>query len=148
MQDQVTQKKRRRDRRLDQPRRMRLTPRDVDIVEAVHHYRVLRQDQLQLLFFGTKSACQRALARLYDHGFLERKFLPVLYGRSPTLYVLDKKGVELLRSERGYEDLVWYSSNKDLKTDFIEHTTVLNDFRLSVVVSARRQGLELVLWRS
>lgn len=148
MQDQITQKKRRRDRRLDQPRRMRLTPRDVDIVEAVHHYRVLRQDQIRMLFFGTKSACQRALARLYDHGFLERKFLPVLYGRSPTLYVLDKKGVDLLRSERGYEDLVWYSSNKDLKTDFIEHTTVLNDFRLSIVVSARRGGLEPVLWRS
>lgn len=148
MTNTATIKKRRRDQRLERPPRMRLTSRDVDIVEAVHHYRVLRQEQIQTLFFGTKSACQRALARLYDHGFLERKFLPVMYGRSPTLYVLDKKGVELLRSERGYEDLVWYSSNKDLKTDFIEHTTALNDFRLSIVVAARKQGLELVLWRS
>ena len=127
---------------------MHLTERDVDIVEAVHLYRILRQDQIQTLFFSSKNACQRALARLYDHAFLERKFLPVLYGRSPTLYVLDRKGAELLRRERGYEDLVWYSTNKDLKTDFIEHTAALNDFRLSIVVSARRQGLELITWAS
>jgi hypothetical protein len=127
---------------------MRLTERDVDIIEAVHQYRILRQDQIQMLFFGTKNAAQRALARLYDHAYLERKFLPVLYGRGPTLYVLDKRGADLLRSERGYEDLVWYASNKDLKTDFIEHTTALNDFRLSIVVSARRGGLELLTWAS
>ncbi len=142
------EQKRRRDQRLGQPSRMRLTERDVDILEAVHQYRVLRQDQIQTLFFGTKAAAQRVLVRLYDHGFLERKFLPVLYGRSPTLYVLDKRGADVLRSERGYEDLIWYSSNKDLKTDFIEHTTAINDFRLSVVVSARKQGLELITWAS
>lgn len=148
MKDEPLKQRRRRDRRKDPPGRMRLTGRDVDIIEAVHLYRILRQDQIQMLFFNTKNAAQRALARLYDHAFLERKFLPVLYGRSPTLYVLDKRGADLLRSERGYEDLVWYSTNKDLKTDFIEHTAALNDFRLSVVVSARLQGLELITWAS
>jgi len=88
------------------------------------------------------------LARLYDHAFLERKFLPVIFGRSPTLYVLDRRGADLLRSERGYEDLAWYSSNKDLKTDFKEHTSAINDFRLSIVVAARKQGLELTTWAS
>jgi hypothetical protein len=146
--DPVTTKKRRRDRRLTHPQPMRLTARDVEIVEAVHQYRVLRQDQIQGLFFSTKNAAQRALARLYDHGFLERKFLPVLYGRSPTLYVLDKRGADLLRSKHGYEDLNWYASSKALKTDFIEHTTALNDFRVSVVVAARRRGLKLTTWAS
>ena len=148
MPDAISHRKRRRDQRLEQPGRMRLTERDVEIIEAVYQYRVLRQDQIEVLFFNSKNAAQRVLARLYDHGFLERKFLPVLYGRSPTLYVLDRRGAELLRSERGYEDLVWYSSNKDLKTDFIEHTAALNDFRLSVVVAARRQGLEVITWAS
>jgi DNA-binding MarR family transcriptional regulator len=148
MQMEKERNKRRRDQRLDEPKRMRLTERDRAIIEAVHLYRVLRQDQIQTLFFGTKSAAQRALARLYDHGFLERKFTPVLYGRSPTLYVLDKRGAELLRAERGYEDLVWYPSSKDLKTDFLEHTTAINDFRISIVVAAYRQGLELITWAS
>jgi len=37
---------------------------------------------------------QRRLERLYDHGYLERKFLPVVIGegRSPTLYIVDRKG--------------------------------------------------------
>ncbi|MCA9910134.1 MAG: replication-relaxation family protein, partial [Anaerolineae bacterium] len=82
---------------------MRLTDRDKDIIEAVYRYRILRQDQIQRLFFGTAAAAQRVLVRLYDHTFLERKFLPVYEGRSPTLYVLDKRGAELLRAERGYE---------------------------------------------
>lgn len=148
MDEPTLKKRRRRDQRIAQPGRMRLTERDIDVIEAVHLYRILRQDQIQLLFFPTKNKAQRALARLYDHAFLERKFLPVLYGRSPTLYVLDKRGADLLRSERGYEDLVWYNSSKDLKTDFIEHTAALNDFRLSIVVSARRQGLEVITWAS
>ncbi|MCA9904503.1 MAG: replication-relaxation family protein, partial [Anaerolineae bacterium] len=127
---------------------MRLTDRDKDIIEAVYRYRILRQDQIQRLFFGTAAAAQRVLVRLYDHTFLERKFLPVYEGRSPTLYVLDKRGAELLRAERGHEDMVWYSSSKDLKPDFIEHTTAVNDFRISVEVSAARFGLELITWAS
>lgn len=140
--------KRRRDQRQGLPAPMRLTERDRDIIEAVHLYRVLRQDQIQTLFFRRQNTTQRVLERLYDHAFLERKFLPVVYGRSPTLYVLDKRGADLLRSERGYEDLIWYSSNKDLKTDFMEHTAAINDFRIAIVVAARRQGLELITWAS
>lgn len=140
--------RRRRDQRPDEPQPIRLTARDVDIIEAVHQYRVLKQDQLQALFFGSKSAAQRVLSRLFDHGFLERKFLPVLYGRSSTYYVLDRRGAELLRAERGYDDLNWYASSKDLKSDYIDHTTAINDFRVSITVAARRQGLALITWAS
>jgi hypothetical protein len=138
--------KRRRDQRQSSPKPMQLTERDRLIIEAVHHYRVLRQDQIQMLFFGGKSATQRTLAHLYDHGFLERKFLPVLYGRSPTLYVLDRRGAELLRAERGYDHLQWYSSSKDLKTDFLEHTLAINDFRIAVTLGCHLQGHQLVRW--
>jgi len=144
----MAEKKRRRDTRLNTPQAMRLMERDRAIIEAVHKYRILRQDQIQALFFGTPSAAQRVLARLYDHGFLERKFLPVLYGRSPTLYVLDRRGAELLRAEKGYEDLQWYNSSKDLKTDFLEHTSAVNDFRIAVTVAARNAGYQLHPWLS
>ncbi len=140
--------KRRRDHRLAQPNRMRLTERDRQIIEAVHRFRVLRQDQVQSLFFGGKSTAQRALARLYDHGFLERKFVPVIYGRSPTLYVLDRRGAELLRAERGYDELVWYPSSRELKSDFLEHTCAINDVRVAVTVAAREQGYDLFTWQS
>ncbi len=34
---------------------MRLTNRDLDVIEAVHYYRVLKQSQLEALFFGLAS---------------------------------------------------------------------------------------------
>jgi predicted transcriptional regulator len=139
-------KKQRRDQRSKQPRRMQLTERDKAIIQAVYEYRVLRQDQLQQLFFGTKSAAQRVLFRLYQHGFLERKFLPVLQGRSPTMYVLDRRGVELLRTEFGYDELQWHPGMKDLKTEFLAHTAGINTFRIAVTVAAKQEGYELVKW--
>jgi hypothetical protein len=144
----MSEKKRRRDRRSETPKRMQLTGRDMDIIEGVHLFRVLRQDQVQRLYFGSrnKSGAQRRLERLYDNGFLERRFLPVMTGRSPTLYVLDRKGAELLRAQRGYDELAWYGSSKDLKTDFLEHTLAINDVMVSVTLACRQRGYELETW--
>ncbi|MEZ4671450.1 MAG: replication-relaxation family protein [Anaerolineae bacterium] len=138
----------RRDQRPRKPTPMQLTERDKQVIEAVHLYRVLRQDQIQALFFGASKAAQRRLIRLYHHGFLERLFLPVVAGRSPTFYVLDRKGAELLRSELGYDELHWYNSSKDLKTDFLEHTIAINDFRIAVTHAAQQEGYRLVIWKS
>lgn len=139
-------KKRRRDQRPQTLKPMRLTERDKEIIHAVHMYRVLRQDQLEQLFSRSKSVMQRVLVRLYDHGFLERKFLPILGWNSPTLYVLDRKGADLLRAEYGLEDLVWYNTSKDLKMDFLEHTTAINDCRISITNAATAAGYELLKW--
>ncbi len=95
----------RRDRREKHPRPMQLTPRDIAIVQAIYQYRVLRQDQLERLFGRSRSVMQRVLVRLYQHRFVDRRFLPVFAGSSPTLYVLDKKGAELLRTACGLDDL-------------------------------------------
>jgi DNA-binding MarR family transcriptional regulator len=143
----ATQKRQRRDKRSITPTPMRLTERDKAIIHAVHTYRVLRQAQLERLFFGSQSTAQRVLQRLYQHGFLERKFFPVLTGRSPTMYVLDKKGAELLRSDYGLENLVWYPSSKELKTEFLEHTTAINEFRITVTLAAQFAGYELLNWQ-
>jgi predicted transcriptional regulator len=142
----MERRKRRRDQRQADPPPMQLTGRDKQIVEAVHLYRVLRQDQLERLIFGSKSAAQRVLVRLYDHGFLERRFVPVLAGRSPAYYVLDRRGAELLRAELGYDELSWYPSSKDLKADFLEHTLAINDARIAVVKACERLGYPLVVW--
>lgn len=142
--------RRQRSQRLSNPPYMRLTERDREIIAAVHHFRVLRQDQLQSLFFGSQSAAQRVLVRLYDHGFLERKFLPVVVeergGRSPTLYVLDRRGAELLRAEAGYTNLAWYPTSKALSPDFLAHTLAINDFRVAITVACREPGYDLATW--
>jgi hypothetical protein len=141
-------KNRRRDQRNPNPDPMRLTKRDKAIVEAVHRCRLLRQDQLETLFFGTRSAAQRVLVRLYDHGFLDRRFVPVLSGRSPTFYLLDRRGAELLRAEMGYDELSWHHSSKDLSSDFLEHTLAINDVRIAVTLAARQRDYDLIEWKS
>jgi hypothetical protein len=138
--------RRRRDQRQKVPKPIRLTDRDKWIVYTVHQYRVLRQDQLERLFNRSSSVMQRVMVRLYDHGFLERKFLPILGWNSPTLYVLDRKGAELLRTEFGLEDLVWYNSSKDLKMEFLEHTTSINDVRIALTKAAEAAGYDLRKW--
>lgn len=144
--------RRRRDQRLDKPRRMRLQERDIDIVEAVHRHRVLRQGQIQRLFFGprNKSGTQRRLELLYDHRYLERVFLPMLPGEggSPTLYVLDKAGADLLRLTRGYDEIPWQGGSKAVKADFLAHTVATNEFMVSMSVACQAQGVELESWQT
>lgn len=145
--------RRRRDERLAHPSLMRLTERDKEIVKTVYDYRVLRQDQVQTLFFGdnpgAKAAAQRRLVKLYDYRFLERYFLPTRGGlmSSPILYGLDKRGAELLRAEFGYDDLRWYPSSKELKDDFLEHTLAIADFRVSATVACKKLGYDLLTWK-
>jgi hypothetical protein len=138
--------KRRPNQRVKTPNPMRLMERDKAIIRAVYDYRVLRQDQLETLFERSSSVMQRVLVRLYDHGFLERKFLAILGLHSPALYVLDKKGAELLRTEFGLDELVWYPSSKDLKLEFLEHTTAINDFRIAMTLATGAAGYELLKW--
>jgi hypothetical protein len=71
MNDQPTRRKR--NRRDLNPPPMILMERDKQIIQAIYHCCVLRQDQIHALFFGaSKAASQRRLALLYHHGFLSR----------------------------------------------------------------------------
>ena len=63
--------------RADTPPRMRLTERDIKVVLAVYDYRVLKREQIQGLFFPSKNTANDRLNRLYQQGFLERRWLPV-----------------------------------------------------------------------
>lgn len=148
------QKRRRRDRRLANPERIVLQERDLDVVEAVYKFRVLRQNQIAALFFPhnteatSRAAAQRRLVKLYDHGYLERRFFPVVRneGRSPTLYILDRKGADLLKTERGYDGISWHHESKNLKTEFLHHTLAINDVMVTMTVACRERGWQLESW--
>ena len=85
---------------------MRLTERDKQVVKMVNDYRLVRQDQIQRLWFPSRNTAQRRLRLLWEHGYVRRRFLPVQGGiqNSPILYELDRRGVELLRTEFQYEE--------------------------------------------
>lgn len=138
-----------RHKRPKNPRRMRLTERDKLAIKAVNDFRVMRQDQLQRLLFPSKNTAQVRLQLLWQHGFLKRHFPSVLGGvqTSTIYYLLDKKGVELLKREFDYtSDTLRYSGKKPLNDRFLKHTLGLGDIRLAVELSCKQNGFELETW--
>lgn len=139
-----------RNRRVDNPPPMRLMERDVEILKTVHDFRLMRGDQIQALFFGSQSTASYRLSRLYQHGFLNRHFLPTLGGlaSSPALYTLDKRGVDVLRKvlDCGPEGIRKPLSSNELSPLFLEHLLQINDVRVAVMVAAREQGYTLEQW--
>jgi hypothetical protein len=122
----------------------------MEIIKAVHDYRVLRGDQLQALFFGSQSTASYRLSRLYQHDFLDRHFLPTIGGpaSSPTLYTVGKRGVQVLREVFDYapEEIKRRPSNKEFTSNWLEHATKINDVRVAIMLATQQHGYELEMW--
>jgi hypothetical protein len=124
---------------------MRETATDRHVVELVYAYRLLSQEQLQRLIGKSRSRVQQILMRLYHHEYLERLFLPVWFdGRSPTLYILAKRGVQLLQG-LGMTDFSGQPTPK-LSSLFLEHTLAINDVRIAVAQATPATTWQLTDW--
>jgi len=142
----MSEKRLSRHKRSDDAPNMRLMPRDVEILKMLATFRIMRQDQIQQLFFTSRSTAQYRLSHLFQHGYVQRHFLPVYAGWSPTLYTLDKRGISLLRRERGMKKIdVWDSENGH---EFLSHTLAIHDVRVAVTLACRESRYTLVRWMS
>lgn len=129
---------------------MRLMQRDVEIIKAVYDYRILKGDQIQELFFGSQSTASFRLSRLYQHGYLDREFLPTMGGiaSSPILYSLGKKGADVLFEKYGIsrEELRKKVGRRELSPLFLEHILQINQIRIAVTLAAKDEGYFLESW--
>ena len=87
---------------------VRLTERDVAIIQAIYEYRALTTTQIQRLLFpvgdghassrGRPVHCQQRLKLLYHNEYVTRDERPTKLseGRQALVYFLDKKGAQLL----------------------------------------------------
>ena len=135
--------------RLKNPPQMRMTDRDKLTIKAVNDFRIMRQDQVQRLLYPSKNTAQKRLWLLWQHQFLKRAYLPVMGGvqTSPILYMVDKRGVELLQSEFEYtKEQLRYSPKSGLSYRFLEHTLGLGEIRLSVELSCKSHNFTLADW--
>ena len=138
----------RHERRVNPPN-ITIRPRDIEVISTVYKYRVLSQYHIERLFFPSKDRTQQRLRLLYDHAFLERCWEPQRVGdtgRTPNLYVLDRKGADLLRAERPAIEVVWHHSYKDPSGEYLRHLLPLNDFMVVVRLAARHKGYEIGEW--
>lgn len=129
--------------------RMVLTERDKQVIKAVNDYRLLKASHIQALFFGSKSTAQYRLFRLFQHGFLQRQFAPVVTGSVVTtspLYTLGARGAQLLVEEFGYTPQQLRVPKKDFSWTFVEHLLHINEFRLAIELAARTHEWTIEVW--
>ncbi len=129
---------------------MQLTERDCEVIRMVNDCRMLSTDQIVALFFGSRSTAQFRLARLFQHEFLERHFLSVVAGapgKSPALYTVGKRGVQVLVDRFGYDrSQVRRSRRATLGWHLVDHLLAVNALRVTITLAARQQGMTLETW--
>lgn len=129
---------------------MRLTERDVDIIQAVNDHRALLGSHIQDLFFGSQSTAQYRLSRLFHHEYLDRHFMTVVSGgpaSSPTIYTVGRHGEQVLAERRGYTvSELRRPKGGTLAWQFLEHLLKLNDFRVAVALAARANEWDVDVW--
>ena len=139
-----------RHKRVDDPPRMRLTERDTRVVLAVYDYRALRREQIEKLFFPSRNTANERLQRLYQHGFLERRWSPVEYGQgtSQAIYLLAEKGADLVAQQLGVDRgaVAWQESHNQVGSPFLEHTLMVNEVRIAVTQAASQAGYRVEKW--
>jgi len=132
------------------PPPIRITPRDRHLIHTVYTHRVLRRDQIERLYFPSKNTANARLRRLHLHGYLARRRLPVEYGQGSGqwLYMLARRGAQLLAQTQGIgiEDTAWRRSHNHVSTLFLEHTLMVNDFRIAMTLAAKQTGARIERW--
>jgi hypothetical protein len=129
------------------PRPIRITGRDIALLQNIARFRLASVVQLALLDGGSSQNVSRSLLALWENGFVERPEAQVatrrLYeGSRPTIYGLSRKGARLLRNEgldvrRRLLDGI--DKERGAGWRFVEHTVSIADFlvALQLAVSHR-----------
>ena len=126
--------------RIKSPPKMRLTERDIHILEAVHAYDgMLGFSQIKRLFFTGKSQTEQRLKLLYQHGYLNRPTGTSADGMPEMIYWLDKHGAEIVASKNSIPvgDFPW---RKQPRWFQVEHDLAVNDFRLDMEAASRSRS--------
>lgn len=138
---------------------MRLTKRDIQILETLHTARYMSTPQIQRLFWrdnrGGKydglKACQYRLRQLTNEGLVRRIEIPVKMGegRKPYIYALDQQAVYWLNYQLGIpeKEIEWKAKPREENYPFLEHLLATNDFRINLTIACEQTSeIELVEW--
>lgn len=141
---------------------IRLTERDIAIIQAVYEYRALTTIQIQRLLFpvcgsaqserGRLVVTQQRLKLLYHNAYLTRDERPTKLseGRQALVYFLDKKGAQLLATYAKVEitELDWRPRDNTAGAGhlFLDHLLHTNDVRLSITSAAEASACRVARW--
>jgi hypothetical protein len=124
--------------RIKNPLPMRLTERDIRILEAVHAYDgMLGFSQIKRLFFTGKSQAEHRLKLLYQHRYLNRPDYDQRKRIPEMIYWLDKQGAEIVASKQG-TPLGEFAWRKKPRWFQVDHDLAVNDFRLDILEACQK----------
>jgi len=119
-----------------------LQPRDEVIMAFVAEFRLLSRPQLQsLLDFPCTTRINIRLKKLYDHGYLSRRFMPTIMGKPQALYFLGPKGIISVVETAGIDPLCLEKERKQIQAHkdlFLNHQLFLNDVRIAFSLAIRK----------
>jgi len=135
------------------PKPLILQPRDREIISAVYEFGFLVRDQIQRLFdFNCTTRVNIRLRKLFDHGYLLRKFMPTLLGSSKAIYFIGEKGIKLVSEVSGIDPLEIRKRQKsyfERKELFLNHDLLVNEMRINLYQAVDHHGsLKMDRWLS
>jgi hypothetical protein len=150
------------DRYAERYGRFTLTPRDVEILDALHRYRYLEARHVRTLIGGSGQQITRRLQGLFHNGYLgryarrERMRLELDPGAPLIAYGLELAGARALERHRGVAAAAVGAAPKPVrwKKDytrrtewFLEHHLMVSNFRCVLELFLRETpDTELVTW--
>jgi hypothetical protein len=129
---------------------MILTARDLQILRAVSHHRLLRSTHLTALADGSQQTTLRRLQLLFHHGYLDRPAAQLdwyVRGSEPLAYALGNRGAQALAAacELKPGALRSETQNRDFSRLFLRHTLAVAEAMVAFEVACReRKGVQLI----
>ncbi len=129
---------------------MVLTPRDHEILRAVHRHRLLRSTHLVALTGGSKQTTLRRLQLLFHHSYLDRPPMQLDWyarGSEPLVYALGNRGAELLdtRGEVRRGAIRWETKKRNVSRVFLHHTLAVAEVMVAFEIVCRgREGVRFI----
>jgi len=130
-----------------------LQERDKKIIALCHDYRFLTQEQIRLLAgFGCRVRAGIRLRKLFDNGYLSRRFLPVFQGMGKILYFTGPRGIEIISEKSGVDPLKIKQKRKQLletRNFSLPHYLLINEFRLALSLASKNNPeISLKFWNT
>ena len=123
----------------------------IEILRAVNKFRFLTINQLRAsLAIKGYFPAKNTLFKLWRNGYLERLVLTRASRRISYCYVfaLNRQGARELTISRGLERVFYLKANAKRSTIFLEHTILINNFRICLECLERRsREFQLTSWR-
>ena len=132
---------------------MRVTARDITLLQNIARFRLASGAQLARLDGGSGQNVSRALSSLFENGYVERPVAQVASrllhnGSRPVIYGLTRKGARLLR-DHGHDVqrrlLDGIDKERGAGWRFVEHTVSITEFFVQLETALRsRQDVRIL----